>query len=187
MQFFNLTWIAATITLALFVHISTVLAIPYLSENDAWRRLEKSTQPNKMHIFKDLKAGNKLWAFHAPDIKYAICRYDIARAPVRVDFELLRGVWSVALYDNQGRNFYAADGFDLLRERMSLFLIGPDHLKIEDQGLPLAVPSEQGLVVIRAPVDNGILEKQVIEKLERAKCVAVPQPKRVKDRAVSRR
>lgn len=180
MNIYTLTWICATIVLALIVHISSVLAIPFLSENDAWRRLQQSTKPNQMQIIRELDEGNQLWAFHAPDIKYGICRYDVSRDPVRVDFELLRGVWSVALYDDQGRNFYAADGYDLLRERMSLFLLGPDHIKVDDQGLPIAVPSTQGLIVIRAPVDNKVIEAKVHALLDNAQCVPVPQPKRIK-------
>ncbi len=180
MNIYNLSWVGATIVLALIVHISTVLAIPYLSENDAWRRLQQRTKPNEMQIIKKLDEGNQLWAFHAPDIKYAICRYDVTRDPVRIDFELMRGVWSIALYDDQGRNFYAADGFDLLRERMSLFLLGPDHIKVDDQGLPITVPSLQGLAVIRAPVDNQVQLKRVSVLLDKAQCTAVPQPKRIK-------
>lgn len=180
MNIYTLSWAAATIVLALIVHISTVLAIPYLSENDAWRRLKERTKPNQMEIITQLEEGNKLWAFHAPDIKYAICRYDVTRDPVRVDFELMRGVWSIALYDDQGRNFYAADGFDLLRERMSLFLLGPDHIKVDDQGLPIAVPSLQGLAVIRAPVDNQVQKKHVLELLDKAQCYGVPQAKQIK-------
>ncbi len=176
----TLTWAAATLLLSLIVHISMVLAIPYLSENDAWRRMLNFTQANEMLVIKDLKEGNQLWAFHAPDIKYAICRYDITRAPVLVNFKILRGYWSVAIYDDEGRNFYAADGFDLLRPEMSLMLLGSDDVKKNENALPIMVPTDQGIVVIRAPLDNQVLKSQVFDTLNQAKCEQLKAAQRIK-------
>lgn len=176
----SITWGAATIILTLIVHISVVLAIPYLSENDAWRRLINFTEPNQMRVLEKLDENNQLWAFHAPDIKYAVCRYDITRAPVRIHFTMLRGFWSVALYDDEGRNFYAADGFDLLRSQMSLILLGPDDIKGDDISLPIKVPSEQGLIVLRAPVDNQVMAPKILELLKSAKCELSTTTQRIK-------
>lgn len=179
MNFNSFIWGLATLILALIVHISAVLGIPYLSENDAWRRLLNFTEPNQMRVLETLN-DNQLWAFHAPDIKYAVCRYDITRAPVRVDFTILRGFWSVALYDNQGRNFYAADGFDLLRPRMSLILLGEDDVREGDRSLPIKVPSEQGLVVLRAPIDSQVMAPKTLELLKEAECVKGDEALRLK-------
>lgn len=165
-----LLWGAATCFLALIIHFSAVLAIPYLSEFDAWKRLEKNTEANQMLVVDSVEDANRLWAFHAPDIKYAICRYDVSKGPVQVDFALLRGYWSVSIYDTEGKNFYAADGYDLLREETSLVLLGPDHIRGKNQALPITVPDPEGLVVLRAPVDNQVFEETVSAALRRATC-----------------
>ncbi len=181
MKISSFTWALATLVLAFIVHISMVLAIPHLSENDAWRRLLNNTKPNQMQIIENLQKGNQLWAFHAPDIKYAVCRYDVTRAPVHINFQILRAYWSIALYDDEGRNFYAADGFDLLRREMSLQLLGPDDIKDNTStALPISVPSEQGIAVIRAPIDNQVMEKNALENLKEATCTQLPEAKRIK-------
>lgn len=178
MRPYYMTWALATLLLALVVHISAVLAIPYLSENDAWKRLVNHTEVNQMKVIERLEETNQLWAFRAPDMKYAICRYDVTQAPVQVDFVLLRGYWSVALYDVEGHNFYAADGFDLVRERSSLLLLGPDDIKSDEDALPISVPSSTGLLVLRAPVDNQVMEEAVTKALSRAKCEQLPYVQR---------
>ena len=172
----TLTWGLATLILALIVHFSSVLAIPFLSENDAWRRLASKIKNNQMQVIKTVEESNQLWAFHAPDTKYAICRFDLSQGPVQVDFQLLRGYWSVAIYDDESRNFYAADGYDLLRSSMSLILLGPDHAHEGEAALPISVPTEQGLLVIRAPVDHHLMEDSVISILEKTTCVPIGAP-----------
>lgn len=169
----SITWGVATLVLALIVHFSSVIAIPSLSENDAWRRLLAQTTHNQMQVIKDVAATNQLWAFHAPDTKFAICRFDLSNGPVRVDLQLLRGYWSVAIYDDESRNFYAADGYDLMRPAMSLMLLGPDHAQEADDALPISVPSYEGLVVIRAPLDSQLMEDTVIAVLEKATCTEI--------------
>ena len=171
------TWGLATLVLALIVHFSSVLAIPSLSENDAWRRLLAHTDRNQMRVISGVEETNQLWAFHAPDTKYAICRFDLTNGPVRVDFQLLRGYWSVAIYDDESRNFYAADGYDLLRSSMSLMLLGPDHAQETESALPISVPSDQGLVVIRAPVDHHVMVDFVESVLEKATCQQLKSPR----------
>lgn len=166
----HILWGAATVILALIIHFCAVLTIPLVSEKDAWKRLQNFTEVNEMLVVKDVMEANRLWAFHAPDMKYAICRYDVTKGPVQVDFELLRGYWSVAIYNPDGKNFYAADGFDLLRQETSLLLLGPDHIKGDNESLPINVPSVEGLLVVRAPFDNSVMKKTVVDMLNRSKC-----------------
>ena len=168
-------WAAATTILALIIHFCAVLSIPYLSENDAWKRLLNHSQANQMVLVDQLDEANKLWNFHATDVKYAICHYDITRGPVQVDFELFRGYWSVAIYDLEGKNFYAADGYDLLRRESSLLLLGPEQIKGNIEALTITVPDSEGILVIRAPIDNGVLESSALEMLKRAKCEQLPE------------
>ncbi|GJM01773.1 MAG: DUF1254 domain-containing protein [Rhodomicrobium sp.] len=173
-----ITWALATVILSLVVHISAVLAIPYLSENDAYKRLYAFTEVNQMKVVEKITPENQLWTFHPPDMKFAVCRYDLTKAPVQVDFVLLRGYWSVALYDDEGRNFYAADGFDLRRERSSLLLLGPDDIKTDEDALPISVPTMSGILVLRAPVDNQVMAPLVDKALSKAKCEQLRNAKR---------
>ena len=166
----HILWGSATVILALIIHFCAVLAIPLVSENDAWKRLQNFTKVNEMLIVNSVTEANRLWAFHAPDMSFAICRYDVTKGPVQVDFELLRGYWSIAIYDPDGKNFYAADGFDFVRQETSLLLLGPDHIKGDNDALPINVPNEEGLLVLRAPFDNPVMKKTVINMLNRAKC-----------------
>lgn len=170
MQYKFLIWSLGTIILALVIHISAILAIPYLTENDAWRRLQNYTDANQMRVIGQMDISNQLWAFHVPDMRYALCRYDITLGPVQVDFVLLRGYWSIAIYNEEGKNFYAADGYDFQRERNSLLLLGPEHSPEDDVALPINVPSNNGLVLIRASLDNKMQEDIILETLKKAKC-----------------
>ena len=164
---------AIILILAFIIHISAVLAIPYLTENDALRKLQNYVDVNQMRVLGEMDPSNQLWAFHVPDMRFAICRYDVSRGPVQVDFVLLRGYWSVSLYDSDGKNYYAADGFDFLRERTSLLLLGPDHVYSEENVLPINVPSTKGLVLIRASLDSSLQEDLVGDALNKAKCELV--------------
>ena len=180
----HILWGAATLILALIIHFCAVLAIPHVSENDAWKRLYNFTEVNEMLVVDTVEEANRLWAFHAPDMSFALCRYDVTKGPVQVDFELLRGYWSVVIYDPEGRNFYAADGFDFLRQETSLLLLGPDHIKGDNDALPINVPTEEGLLVLRAPFDNPVLKNTVNAMLKRSKCDQI-QVETVKPRKTS--
>ncbi len=161
---------AIILILALIIHISAVLAIPYLTENDALKRLQNYADINQMRVLSEMEPSNQLWAFHVPDMRFAVCRYDVTRGPVQIDFVLLRGYWSVALYNDDGKNYYAADGYDLLRERASLLLLGPEHILNNENALPINVPSAKGLVLIRAPLDHELQSDLVVDALNKAKC-----------------
>ena len=161
---------AIVIVLALIVHISAVLAIPFLTENGALKRLHNFTDVNQIRVLGVMEPSNQLWAFHVPDMRFAVCRFDVTRGPVQIDFVLLRGYWSVALYDETGKNYYAADGYDLLRERSRLLLLGPEHIVIDQDALPITVPSPTGLMLLRAPLDHDLQSGLVMDALNKAKC-----------------
>ena len=174
-------WIISAIVLAGIIHISTVLLIPYLAPNNAWARLS-AISPNNMQVLApaDSKTPSVL-PMLSPDVRYAVCRYDISKGPVMVTAELPDSLWSISIYNRFGDNFYVLRGKDLKLPlvRMKLFqkkktlldiLRGGENKVTQDDEISVDVGDLQGIVLIRAPLTHAAFDQKAISFLSNASC-----------------
>ena len=166
------------------LHICTTLAIPYTSTTAAYRSLKTSLPKNQMMILPPASAENQLLPYMTPEIRIAICRYDISREPVQITANLLDPSWTLALYTPQGDNFYIATGspnrplkvsFDLVPPAERFLGIFKTSQSVASDKQQVEVPDKQGVVIIRAPINGTAFAQEVETALRLSNCRPDPQ------------
>ncbi len=176
--------IATLIVFGAAVHICIILIMPYVSKGNAWSRLEDSAKLNELAFLEPTKERPSPIAFMAPDVRYAICRYDLSNGPLQLRAPLPNDLWSIALYSQHGENYYLISGRDVQSKAVNLLVVVDrtiDNEKQEEQniGAPgkaelreitVAAPAKTGIIVIRAPVPKPAFAAEVATLLEQAFC-----------------
>ena len=172
-------WITAGLVFGGIVHICTVFMLPYLSSNSAWERLSGELQVNQFRVLPLARPGFQPIPLMAPDVRYALCRYDAANGPVMVRASLLDTSWSVSLYDRLGINFYTITGADLRHSDVELQLQRKqrtENLFAKDKdsqigsAIAIDVPDIQGLVILRAPLRGTSYSAETEIAISQAGC-----------------
>ncbi len=178
-------------TLAVFgaaVHICIILIMPYVSKSTAWSRLENTTKLNELSILSH-DDGQKAapLTFMAPDVRYAVCRYDLTKGPLQMRSPLPNDLWSIALYSPHGENYYLISGRDVQNKAVNLLVVVDktiDNEKQEEQNpgaggknslreITVSAPAKTGIIIIRAPVPYPAFESEVSDLLDQAFCRSV--------------
>lgn len=176
--------IATLIVFGAAVHICIILIMPYVSKGNAWSRLEDSTKLNELAILAPSTQSPSPIAFMAPDVRYAICRYDLSKGPLQLRAPLPNDLWSIALYSQHGENYYVISGRDVQSKAVNLLVVVDktiDNEKQEEQSLgsagkvelreiTVAAPAKTGMIVIRAPVPKPAFTAEVSTLLAQAFC-----------------
>ena len=76
-----LPFVLGALVLAGLVHIVSILAVPWLSSQDAWSRLARNGEANRFTILPRGPAGKSLLPFEDPRTFVAACHYDLQRRP----------------------------------------------------------------------------------------------------------
>jgi uncharacterized membrane protein len=165
------------------IHIAATLVLPQLATATAFQRLASTLPQNRMRVLPATTADAQLLPFIGPDVRLAVCRFNITDGPVLVTATLPDKGWSLGLYTPQGDNFYAFPAQDLRRTEISITLspatekfLGLFNLTRlnESTAAHIAVPENEGLIVIRAPLRGRVYQNDTEANLQRAKCVIQP-------------
>ena len=182
MNIWTLYWLFAGLLLGTIIHLITILGLPLLSEHKAWDRIADNYQLNTMTILPRITPDTQPLPFMAPDIRYAICKYNVKKRPLLVRANLLDELWSIAIFNRQGENVYTLSGNNLKSRYVDIkiSLAANDILKLgfraddlNDQGIPVKVLEAEGLVMVRAPILSDAYVEQANINLGLAKCKTV--------------
>lgn len=162
----RLDWrvVGAALACAGILHVCTALVAASLVTDTAYKRLGKGLPVNEVRILAPITPDNQPLPFMAPDARYGICRYDTKKGPVHLTATLPEPGWAIALYDEDGVNYFTAvAGVDRARQIDVLLiphvtggLVQPN--RTAETGAvsrsQLRIHAARGLALIRAP-DNG--------------------------------
>ena len=152
-------YIALCVVLAGLIHIAAVLTLPMLAPRDAHARLAALGPANKMIQLPLPAPGRQVMPLMAPDVRYAICRYDLSKGPVRLKARIADGNWLIAFYTPLGENYYTVVGGDLKRPDVDLIVAMSDQTVAE---VGVDSPEEfDNVVVVKSPVEEGIALQRV--------------------------
>lgn len=163
------------------VHITATLLVPHFATGNAVQKLIADLPVNRMRLLPATSPESQPLPFMSPDMRYAVCRFDIGSGPIAVNALLPDKGWSLALYTTDGDNFYAVPAPDARRAEVSFVLVPPIerptfgflHLgraAAEVSASEIAVPQREGLVVVRASLRGQAYAKEVEAQLARASC-----------------
>ncbi|MDX2159019.1 MAG: hypothetical protein SFW09_21150 [Hyphomicrobiaceae bacterium] len=162
------------------IHIMATLVVPQLAKASAFQRLTDSLPLNRMRMLPPSEAGGQPIPFLGPDVRLAICRYDVSDGAVAVTFALPDKGWTFGAYTNHGDNFYVLPAQEQRASDITLTLVAPGErsFSLLTLGRPQAVlsisqievPETTGFVVIRAPVRGRAFAGEIEAVLRRAQC-----------------
>lgn len=182
-------WAAAGLILAGILHIVLVVAAPFTARNTAWQRLGSTLTSNAMRLLPPATPGNQMLPYMAPDVRYAVCRFDLSNGPVLVRSRFLDAAWSLALYTPLGDNFFAMTSADLQKPEIELLLSPPQERglleltqdlfarsprasrDVRDVALSVTAPGTEGLAVLRAPSMGTAFDQETETALSKAVCL----------------
>ncbi len=179
-------YIALGLVLAGLIHIGAVLLLPMVAPRNANARLAGLGEVNTMIQLPAAEPGKQVMPMMAPDVRYALCRYDLAAGPVRLRAPVGDDLWTIALYTPDGSNFYAVAGGDLKRGDIDLIIAtgeqtvaeaGVDAPEAAERVLVVNAPASEGVALIRAPLAGPSGAARAERGLKGAFCGAyVPTP-----------
>ncbi len=178
------------LALAGVIHIVAVLTLPSLAPLNAWARLVPLGPSNTMILLPSAAPGREAMPMMGPDIRYAICRFDLKPGPVRLRAGVPNDLWMIALYTPESDNFYTVQGADMRRAQIDLIIAkeeqdvaeaGIDAPEGADEVVVVKSPVEQGIAVIRAPLSGQSRAGSVEAALKESFCglhvqSAAPKP-----------
>lgn len=174
-----LFYLLLCLVLAGLIHIAAVLALPALAPKSAWANLVPLGPPNEMVLLPAASPGNQVMPMMGPDIRYAICRFDLALGPVRLRAGVPNDLWLIALYTPRGENFYTVQGADMRRGQIDLIVAKEDQEVVEasvdapedaEDVVAVKSPVEEGVAVIRAPLSGDSRAASVEAALRASYC-----------------
>jgi len=173
--------LAATIA-ALIIHIWTTLAAVRETDSPAYTTLVKDLPVNQISYMQPITPNTQRLPFMMPDIRYAICRFDVSKQNVRLKAELPGPGWNLSLHAPNGDNFLFVPGTDDRKVSVDFTLRAPgsvfeakniQQLTADQQAPALSLKHAQGVAIFRAPIGALALRRQTDEKLNSLKCFPV--------------
>lgn len=178
----GLSWYTALLGLVVagLVHVVATLMIPQVSSASAFQRLSRSLPVNRMRILPPVDAASQLLPYVGPDVRLAVCRYDVADGPVAVTVALPESGWTLGLYTSWGDNFYVLPAQEARIGDITLSLIprGERSFSLLTLGgratqtsiSQIEVPEQSGFAVVRAPMRGRAFTAEIEAALKRAGC-----------------
>ena len=177
----NWKWVMAMFIIAGITHILIVLFIPSFAPKSAWMRIESQTPLNKMVILTKSNRKKIQVPLLAPDISYAICRYDLSNGAIKIKTQIPNDLFSVAAYDHLGQNYYIISGEALQRDALYMVITLDKNVSETevneaekaddiDDVVVVNATDPKGVIVLRAPIVGPAYERLVSNVLKGASC-----------------
>jgi uncharacterized membrane protein len=169
--------LAAAVLIGGILHICAVFAASVSATGEAYELLRRGLPRNRMVVLPQQAPGKQILPFLAPDMLYAMCRYDLSDGPVAVTASVLAAGWALSLHTPTGANFYVLPGQPQRHLDVS-FLVVPSQpdspttpLRRESaDDTRIASPGNEGLVVLRAPLRGLAWTSETQAALQGATC-----------------
>ena len=161
------------------IHIISTLVVPQFATASGVKRLADKLPVNRMVVLDRASAENQIVPFVGPDLRLAVCRFDVANGPVNVSAVLPDKGWSLGIYTMQGDNFYVVPAADFRRSEISFQIMPPVEKvlgffnfgrSVEASASQVQVAQPDGLIVLRAPIRGRAYLAETEAYLQRAQC-----------------
>lgn len=177
----RISWqlVAVSLVTGGIIHITATLVVPKLATASAYHRLAATLPVNRMQVLPPATAERQPLPFIGPDVRLAVCRYDVSEGSVAISAVLPDKGWSLGIYTATGDNFYAIPAQDYRKTEVRFTLVPPAErlLGIFNWGRgadtvasQISVPQPVGLVVLRAPLRGRAYQSEAEATLARAQC-----------------
>jgi uncharacterized membrane protein len=147
-------WLVAGVLLGGVVHLATILVLPRTATRDAYSRLLPITPVNAFALLPEATSAAAPMPYMDPAFAVAVCRYDLAGAPMKLTVPVTAAYTSVTFYTRQSVAFYAINDRAAGRRSIDLDLMTPPQRD--------ALPSEEDVtaadrLIIESPTLTGMI------------------------------
>lgn len=168
-------WIAATVLVAMVVHLGSVYLLPHVVMA---RAIDKIGAANTMHFGKRPDSSARAVVRPSPDILYATCPYDLSKGPLRLSAPVTHtSYWSISAFDSSTNNFFVKNDQQINGNAMELILVkrGQPWPRLDNalERIILFSPSEKGIILIRAVIDADKHLPALAALVHQARCETV--------------
>jgi uncharacterized membrane protein len=171
-------WVAATILLAIVVHLTYVLFAP---GDSVGRKLQAMRTLAGVNSLKVLSANDSrsFLGGEGPGLVHAICVFDLGKGEVKAEAPIPRGYWSVSIYTAHGTNIYTLNDRQAQVDFLSLVLRKASALRETEnpvgvdstlEKIFIDVTEPTGVIVMRAALPDEPARARIEEELARARC-----------------
>ncbi|MGE0765047.1 MAG: DUF1254 domain-containing protein [Hyphomicrobiaceae bacterium] len=178
----RLNWYVALLALVVggILHIVATMVVPQFAKAGAFERLTRVLPVNRMRILPPIDATTQPLPYIGPDVRLAVCRFDVSDGPVALKVSLPDRGWTLALYTEWGDNFYVLPAQEGRAADLGLTLMPPGERPFSLLALgarsaqtsvsEIEVPLRTGFAVIRAPMRGRAFAGEIETTLKRAAC-----------------
>jgi uncharacterized membrane protein len=149
-------WIAATLIVAVAVHVASVWYTPHAIMDTVFSRMGA---PNVMHHQKRPDEHTRGIVRPSPDLLYSACRFDLSNGPLEVKAPIPPGTyWSTSAFDADTNNFFAINDRTVGGQPLELIILPPGQNNEPPHiagRLVVHAPTMRGLVLIRTLVNSN--------------------------------
>ncbi|MDR6660075.1 putative membrane protein [Tardiphaga robiniae] len=172
------------IVLGGIVHLVSVLALPRIATQDAYSRLASVTKENTVSPLPQTEPANALLPFMDPAFAMAVCRYDLAKGPIKLTVPVSQSYTSVSFYTRSDVAYYAINDrsagrrvieLDLMTEAQHEALPEEEDVTSADR-LIIDSPTATGLIVLKALAAEPGLMIQAQASLAASNCRVQTDP-----------
>ena len=151
-------WLLGGLLLGGIVHLATVLMLPAMATQDAYARVSAVAPVNAVIPIPPPTPEKAVMPFMDPAFAVSVCRYDLARGPLKFSVPISPAYTSVSFYTRSDIAYYAINDraagrrvieLDLMTAAQRAELPENEDITAADR-LIVASPTTTGLIVIRA-------------------------------------
>jgi uncharacterized membrane protein len=177
-----LLWLASGLLLGGIVHFATILYLPSTATQNAYARISAISPVNRVVTVPAPNSEKSVVPLMDPAFAFAVCRYDLKEAPLKLTAPVSPAYTSVTFYTNKDVAYYAINDraagrrsieLDLMTAAQRAQLPDDEEIAAADR-LIVESPSQTGLIMIRAFAPEPGAMPAAIAALSGARCQPAP-------------
>lgn len=136
------------------VHLASVLLLPSVASRDAYTRLAAATEPNKVELFPQPTPEKAALPFMDPAFATAVCRFDLAQGPLKLQVFVSPAYTSASFYTRTGTAFYAINDRAAGRRVVELELMNAEQRSRVNEDEEVTAADR---LIVESPTDTGLI------------------------------
>jgi uncharacterized membrane protein len=176
-------WLLGAVLLGGIVHLATVLLLPTMATQDAYARVSAFAPVNAVTPVPPPTPEKAVMPFMDPAFAVSVCRYDLARGPLKFSVPISQAYTSVSFYTRSDVAYYAINDRAAGRRVIELDLMTPEqHADMPEEEdvtaadrLIVESPTLTGLIVLKALAPEPGQMAAARRTLSGARCRPQPQ------------
>lgn len=176
----NRPWVLVALLLAGVVHIVSILIMPHVAPDDAFKRLSRGAKINSFRALPEVSPGSEVLPYADPALATGACVYDLSEGPLHLYATVKGGMFmSLSFHSRHDRVFYAMTDKAATRRLFDVVVATPSQLeaiKAKDnpddppQELRLVSPERTGFVYARTLMADPSDRKNAIAQIQQTTC-----------------